>query len=80
MGKARIPFNIVWSDNCSGQYKCRQNFLQATMSCDTRGTTLICKFAQKYSFKGNWDATGKLVKQAIRRLELSNIRIANANN
>eukprot|EP00957_Ditylum_brightwellii_P207671 15353999-Ditylum_brightwellii.AAC.2 len=49
------------------------------MSCDTRRTTLIHKFEQKYGFKGSWDATGKLVKQAIKRLELSNIRIANAN-
>eukprot|EP00957_Ditylum_brightwellii_P022161 1672343-Ditylum_brightwellii.AAC.1 len=50
------------------------------MSCKTRDSTLIHKFAQKYSFKGSWDATGKLVHQAINCLELKQDMIANANN
>eukprot|EP00957_Ditylum_brightwellii_P098001 7464440-Ditylum_brightwellii.AAC.1 len=78
MGKGKILFNIIWTDNCTGQYKCRQNFLQVALSCNTRDTMLLHKFAQKYGFKGSWDATGKLVKQAIERLELQNDRIATA--
>ena len=77
-GRDKIPINIVHTDNCPNQYKDRHNFIQVATSCDTRSTTIIHKFAQKYNFKGSWDATGKLVKQAINRLELKNDRIPNA--
>eukprot|EP00957_Ditylum_brightwellii_P115264 8789656-Ditylum_brightwellii.AAC.1 len=60
MGKDKIPFNTIWTDRCAGQYKCRQNFLQVALSCNTRDTMLLHKFVQKYGFKGSWDATGKL--------------------
>jgi hypothetical protein len=39
---------------------------------------VIHKFAQKYKFKGSWDAAGNLVKQTIHRLEMNNVRVANA--
>ena len=78
-GKDTIPFNIVHTDNCAPQYKCRQNFLQLSKSFESLNTMVIHKFAQKYRFKGSWDAAGKLVKQAIHRLEMKNERCANAN-
>ena len=80
-GKETIPINIVHTDNCAPQYKCRQNFFQIATSCvQPRGTTVIHKFAQKYRFKGSWDAAGKLVKQAINRLEMRGDHCANAHN
>jgi hypothetical protein len=42
------------------------------------GATITHKFAQKYGFKGSWDATGKLVKQAIMRNEKKYERCENA--
>ena len=30
--KEPIPINIVWSDNCPTQYRCRQNFLQVAIA------------------------------------------------
>lgn len=36
------------------------------------------KFAQKFKFKGPWDATGKIIKEAIRNCELQFKRCANA--
>ena len=77
-GKGKIPINIVHTDNCAPQYKCRQNFLHIAKACDTRDGSVVHKFAQKYRFKGSWDATGKLIKQAINRLELSNVRLPDA--
>eukprot|EP00957_Ditylum_brightwellii_P138423 10550400-Ditylum_brightwellii.AAC.1 len=64
-GTGRISTNICHKDNCSGRYKCHQTFLQIGQSYYRRKTTFIHKFAQKYGFKGSWDATGKLVKQTI---------------
>ena len=53
-GKDTISFNIVHTENCAPQYKCRQNFLQIAKSpfqnhCKTM---VIHKFALKYGFKG----------------------------
>ena len=39
---------------------------------------MIHKFAQKYRFKGSWDAVGKVVKERIRNHELNGARCANA--
>ena len=64
-GKDTIPMNMVWTDNCPTQYKCRQNFWKVASSGTTNNSVIIHKFAQKFRFKGPWDATGKLVKQAI---------------
>jgi hypothetical protein len=75
-----IPINIVHTDNCPTQYKCRQNFLNvATFSSLFDGMCqLIHKFAQKYRFKGSWDAVGKHVKDRILNNELSFCRCEDA--
>ena len=39
---------------------------------------IIHKFAQKYRFKGSWDATGKVVKQKILQNELKYDRCSTA--
>jgi hypothetical protein len=62
----------VWTDNCSAQYKCKQNFLKVTRFASTiEGVTVVHHFAQKYHFKGVWDAAGKVVKKEMQDLELS---------
>ena len=66
-----IKINIVHTDNCPTQYKCRQNFWKVATHCNHHsGAILIHKFAQKYRFKGSWDATGKHVKYAILKNEM----------
>jgi hypothetical protein len=56
----------VWTDNCSAQYKCNQNFIKVTRFASTiDGVTEVHHFAQKYHFKGVWDAAGKVVKKEI---------------
>ena len=77
-GKNIVPINIVWTDNCPTQYKCRQNFWKVATSASRNKSIIVHKFAQKYRFKGPWDATGKLVKQAIQNNELRFERCANA--
>lgn len=61
----------VWTDNCTGQYKCRQNFYQLSKIPLGENCIKIAEhcFAQVYSFKGPWDAAGKVIKWFIRRLE-----------
>ena len=78
--KSPIPYNIVWSDNCPTQYKCRQNFSNVAHASNTIGdeSIIVHKFAQKYRFKGSWDATGKIVKQQIANNEFKFDRCANA--
>ena len=56
-GKGKIPINIVHTDNCAPQYKYRQKFLQVADSAITQDGIVLHKFAQKYRFKGSWDAT-----------------------
>lgn len=66
------PMNhaILWTDNCSGQYKCRQGFYKiATCGDRHEGVRISHRFAQKYCFKGVWDGAGKVVKAYIRNLE-----------
>ena len=70
--------NIVRTNNCPTQYKCCQNFWKVASSGTTNNSVIIHKFAQKFRFKGLWDATGKLVKQAIQNNELRFERCANA--
>ena len=71
-GLPPIPFNITWSDNCPTQYRCRQNFYHVAKSSSQTNHKLITihKFAQKYQFKGSWDATGKTIKMMILHNEL----------
>jgi hypothetical protein len=62
----------VWTDNCSAQYKCNQNFIKVTRFASTiDGVTEVHHFAQKYHFKGVWHAAGKVVKKEMQYLELS---------
>ena len=83
-GETPIPFNIIWTDNCPTQYKCRQIFLNvATVTSNHTSNPdvhpiAIRIFAQKYRFKGSWDATGKIVKERILNNELKGDRCATA--
>jgi hypothetical protein len=62
----------VWTDNCVGQHKCNQTFLQiATFPENVSGFLILHQFAQKYNFKGVWDAADKVVKNYMRNLELT---------
>ena len=75
-----IPINVVWTDNCPGQYRCRQNFLNVATAGKHHDnkTVVVHKLAQKFRFKGSWDATGKLVKERIVNNELKYDRCSNA--
>jgi len=77
-GKSKVQNNIIHTDNCPTQYKCRQNFFKVATFGEVNGSRLIHKFAQKYGFKGPWDATGKLIKGAILRNEMKYDRCADA--
>jgi hypothetical protein len=62
---------VVWTDNCGGQYKCQQNFLKiATSPSGKRRIQVEHRFAQKYQFKGVWDAAGKVLKHWMVNFEL----------
>ena len=74
----KIGHNIMYSDNCPAQYKCRQNLFMIVTSADNNGSCQVHKFAQKFCFKGSWDATGKLIKSAILKNEMKHDRCANA--
>ena len=80
INKVPIPINIVHTDAAPGQYKCRQIFYKVSTFSNIRNHAccLIHKFAQKYRFKGSWDAVGKVVKERIRNHELNEARCANA--
>ena len=60
-----IPINFVWTKNCPGQYRCRQNVLNVAKAAENHGnkTIIVHKLAEKYRFKGCWDATDKLAKE-----------------
>jgi hypothetical protein len=69
----------VWTDNCAGQYKCRQNFFKAVLfPARVAGISVTHKFSQKYHFKGVWDAAGKVIKAQMRKLELQDVRLPTA--
>jgi hypothetical protein len=62
----------LWTDNCGPQNKCRQNFWNiASFSERVTGVAVTRRYAQKYHFKGVWDAAGKVVKWYMRKMELS---------
>jgi hypothetical protein len=66
---------VVWTDNCGGQYKCQQNFLKiATSPSGKRRIQVEHRFAQKYQFKGVWDAAGKVLKHWLVNFELVSAR------
>ena len=69
-GYVKIINNIIHTNNYPAQYKCRQNFWYIDVNPKAIGEArLIQKFAQKYIFKGSWDATVKLVKSTILKNE-----------
>ena len=62
-GFDKIPISILHMDNCAGLYKCRQNLYKLTTFSERHsGSIAMHKSAQKFKFKGPWDATGKIVK------------------
>jgi hypothetical protein len=70
--KPTIDEILLWTDNCAGQYKCNQNFWKiASFSEVFPGISIKHRFAQKYHFKGVWDGAGKVIKEFIRRAEIS---------
>lgn len=70
--QAPIPINVLWTDNCPGQYRCRQFFLNVATKAKHHDnkTIVVHKLAMKYRFKGSWDATGKLAKERTMNNEL----------
>ncbi|KAL3894537.1 MAG: hypothetical protein SGARI_007711 [Bacillariaceae sp.] len=70
----------IWTDNCAGQYKCRQNFFStAQIPTDFEYVESVShSYGQKGQFKGVWDAAGKVVKGKIRALELDGVRFQDA--
>ena len=79
MGRTPVKISIVHTDNCPTQYKCRKNFYNVSMfgSHHEYDCQLVHKFAQKFRFKGSWDATGKMVKLRILNNELRNMHCKN---
>ena len=81
-GKLPINNNIIWTDQCPTQYRCRKNILNiATSSSKTvfpNNSVRVHKFGAKYRFKGSWDAFGKHIKQRIHNSELQYERIPDA--
>ena len=69
---------MVHTDNCPTQYKCRQKFWHVAVGAEDNGSRIMHQFAQKYGFKGSWDATGKQIKTLILRNENSSLCCANA--
>ena len=59
------------------QYNCRHNFYQITTSVDTNNSCQVHKFAQKFCFKGSWDATRKIINTAISKNEMKYDRYGN---
>jgi len=51
----------IHTDCCGPQYRFRQNFLKIATAKERLAAIVVHKFAQKYCFKGSWDATGKLI-------------------
>ena len=76
----RVRSDIAHTDNCASQCKCRQNFFKIASFGENHGQNkrIIHKFASKHGFKGPWDATGKVVKEAILRNECKFERCSNA--
>jgi len=72
-GKPTIFHYIIWTDNCPNQYKNRFNFMYIASINDLfpgRGLRLIQCFAQKFRFKGCWDADGRIDKAFVKKRAL----------
>ena len=70
---------ILWTDNCGGQYKCRQSILNMLKHAILYPNTFAMHlFASLYSFKGPWDSAGKLAKETVMKMELRGTRCPTA--
>lgn len=78
-GLPPIKENLIWTDNCPTQYRCRQNFIKlATFSERHRNASASQLLAAVYKFKGCWDAAGKTAKSHIVKRELQGERLPQA--
>ena len=69
----------IATDRCSGQYLCRQSFLQLAKYSSREGNPVLKHiFAVVHRFKGDHDAEGKVVKQQITKLVLAGKKGATA--
>lgn len=75
-----IKYVRIYTDNCGGQYKCRQNFNNLSMIPVNYEFIVYAEhlFAPVHGFKGPWDAAGKVAKYLAKRLEREGIRVKNA--
>ena len=68
-----LRIEIIWTDNCGGQYKCKQNFFKiATFSERHTGVAAVHHYAQKYHKNTTsrvWDGAGKVIKTHLRKKE-----------
>ncbi len=78
LNEKNIEINAVsvYSDNCKGQYKCRQNFYNLSKIPLNHSDIKTAEhfFAPVYGFKGPWDAAGKVAKYLANQLEKREIR------
>jgi hypothetical protein len=74
----KLTFVIVWTDNCTNQYKCRQNFAGIINTEKILGILVVHCFAVKDNFKRVWDGAGKVAKNFLWRQEQEKTRSANA--
>ena len=76
-GKRKPYTYFIVTDNCTGQYKCRHNFIFLASICShefkENNIRFEHVFASKYRFKGTWDGEGKVTKLMIRHNELKGI-------
>ena len=68
---------FICADGCSGQYRCRQNFLSgAKICCEKIGNKIqiVYSIASRFSFKGEWDGEGGVSKAMLKSEELKGNR------
>ena len=70
--KKKLPLKevVLWTDNCCNQYKCRFNFWKLATFYERMGVRIRHRFAQKYGFKGTWDAAGRTLKAFLLKVEM----------
>ena len=76
--KPKIKTKVVHTNNCMTQYKCHQSFYHIATCAKTHQSRVIQKCAETICFKGNWDATEKLIKYVILKNEKKSDRRVNA--
>ena len=66
---------IIWTDNCSGQYKCRHNIFQVvTLPSRFESIEVVThRYAQVFNFKGGHDSEGRVIKEEIKNGELNDV-------